>query len=256
MQSLKVAIRFTDPCPVAVADVMIASVRRHMDCKIVHCTDLTTAQLPDTDEILRSPPDADLGAARLRDLMRLQGDILSLDYDVVVQQDVSTVFERRFDVALTRREIADPTVSELIRYASPHNMGVIFTRSPEFWTEVYRRYMTHPEHSDWLWIQTATTETAWVMRKKYRVIELPGEIYNYTPAKREESVAGRAIVHYKGRRKEWMVPEADAEAAKAEGKRVIALMNAKSGNFRVSSDNPAIKRLSDMGLVANKNDSA
>jgi hypothetical protein len=45
------------------------------------------------------------------------------------------------------------------------------------------------------------------------VLDLPCELYNYTPASDAEDLRGRFVVHYKGERKAWMERRGRSEFA-------------------------------------------
>jgi tetratricopeptide (TPR) repeat protein len=49
------------------------------------------------------------------------------------------------------------------------------------------------------------------------VLDLPCELYNYTPASDAEDVRGRFVVHYKGERKAWMERRAGAPSSRSPG---------------------------------------
>jgi hypothetical protein len=197
---VKVTVTFFGDAPVPLAEKMIQSVRK-MDCQIIQLTDHDTPRLEGVDDVQRIPYEGDFGGFRLKHFMLVQGEVLHLDYDVIVNRDVSYVFDAEFDVALTKRSENDKTVSQKMNQVSPHNMGVVFSRNPDFWKEVYEHYMSVPMKS-WMWIQIATTEIA--HSTQLNVLELPGEVYNYTPSSPLEDVSDKAIVHYKGDRKHWM----------------------------------------------------
>lgn len=232
---MKVSVTFFGEAPVSIAKAMIFSVRPVMDCPIVQLTDEKTEKLEWVDEVQRLPYEGDFGDFRLRHFMRVEGDVLHLDYDVIVNRDVSNIFEQDFDVALTRRPDNDPTASKNINRVSPHNMGVIFSRNPDFWSEVHTHYMAMPIKS-WMWIQVATTEMAFHLKDRFKIVELPGDVYNFTPRTRTENVSDKAIVHYKGDRKHWM-----AEGGKKGGEIVLALAENSSDQLFYTNKHPLAK---------------
>lgn len=234
---MRVAFQFSDPCPVEVARVMIASVRAHLNCEIVQISDMLTPKLDEADSINRVD-DEWIGRARMQHLAQLDGDVLYLDYDTIVMEDVSDVFDRDFDVALTRRPENDESVAPAIAQASPHNNGVMFSRNPVFWSKVLERYSRHPAKDAWMTAQIVITETAHALRDEFRIIELPGERYNYTPKKQREDLTGRAIVHYKGMRKEWMVRTQDLTAARKGNQLVESLMTGMKREIVITQDHP------------------
>jgi hypothetical protein len=113
-------------------------------------------------------------------------------------------------------------------------MGVVFSRSPEFWEKVFEHYKNAPK--SWMWIQIATTECAHFLRDQFKVLELPGDDYNYTPSSPLEDVSDKAIVHYKGNRKHWM-----DESGKKGGELVREMMSGVSGKIFYTNKHPMAK---------------
>jgi hypothetical protein len=109
-------------------------------------------------------------------------------------------------VALTDRQWPHVAQSPAFIEAMPFNTGVVFSRSPEFWQavlETWRGY-TPEQQADWMSEQRAVAEV--VRRDVFTVLVLPGMVYNYPPTtKTDEGLAGAAVVHWKGRRKAWMI---------------------------------------------------
>lgn len=72
---------------------MLDSVRRYMDCPIVHLADEKEEGLPGC-EVVREPWDGtNVMEYRIRHLANLpEGEWLSLDTDMIVQHDLSQVF--------------------------------------------------------------------------------------------------------------------------------------------------------------------
>ncbi len=227
---MKVTVTFFGDAPVPLAEKMIQSVRK-MDCEVIQLTDHKTASLQGVDDVQRIPYEGDFGAFRLKHYSMVQGEVLHLDYDVLVNRDVSDVFNQEFDIALTNRG-SDKTVSEAMRKVSPHNTGVVFSRSPDFWSRVYEHYMSAPSKT-WMWSQIAVTEAAHFLRDEYKIIELPGAVYNYTPSSPDEDVSDRAIVHYKGNRKHWM-----DDSGKKGGELVGAMMAGASQQMFITNKHP------------------
>lgn len=230
---MNVTVTFFGEAPKGVAYAMIRSVRKHLpECQIVQLTDEVTPILPGVDAMVRMPYEGDFGAWRLKHFAYFEGETLHLDYDVIVNRDVSHIFDLEFDVALTKRPTNDKTVGRKINQASPHNLGVVFSRNPDFWQKVYAHYTQVKERS-WMWIQIATTECAHFLKDEFKVLELPGETYNYTPTSPLEDVSDKAIVHYKGDRKHWM----DASGRKG-GELVRQMADGISQNIFITDKHP------------------
>jgi hypothetical protein len=202
-----------------VAGVMIASCRRVMpDVPIWQLTDEITEQLPGVDKAVRRPRGDDWGEFFLDHMIDLpEVEILRIDYDVIVQRDVSGVFAMPFDLALTRRPLNDVTCSNSVRTRNPHNHGVMFLRrARRFFEEAKKQYA---EGDGWMDIAMALEAAACV--PDIRWVELPGERYNFTPKRKTDDVSACSIVHYKGDRKWWMV---DVESARRDGARILEMV--------------------------------
>jgi hypothetical protein len=87
----------------------------------------------------------------------------------------------------------------------PYNMGAVFSRSPEFWQETLRRFMSYPEkfREEIISDQWALCET--IKESAFKVKVLPGARYNLSPMDENQDLSYAAVVHYKGQRKFWML---------------------------------------------------
>lgn len=191
------------------ARIMIHSVRRNIpDAWVVQMTDLQCPIIEGVDESRRLDPNSPfLMPYRLRHLARLKGEFLILDTDTVVLKDVSAVFKMAFDVCLTKRD--KQILSANIGYTKddpvmPYNTGVMFSRSQEFWKDALRVCEGLEErHRRWYGDQIAIASV--VEGRKYNVAVLPCEKWNHSPATENETPDGRRILHFKGKRKQWML---------------------------------------------------
>ncbi len=183
--------------------IMAASAKR-LGYALVQMTDERTPAVPGVDALARLPWDGErLMTYRLQHLAALPEPALIVDTDVVIVRDVSAVWEHEFDVALTRRAgpALDPTGVDLAE-VMPYNTGVMFSRSQAFWQRCYDLCREFPpEAQRWYGDQYAVRFAA----PEFKVLELPVDPYNYSPATAAEDVSGKLIVHYKGKRKEWML---------------------------------------------------
>ena len=123
----------------------------------------------------------------------LDGDVLFLDVDCIVQKDVSHVFDTPFDIALCIR-YKSKAIDKL-----PFNGGVAFSRSQQFWKDVAGGHGDHRHGAD-----TENRFSAVAMSDRYVVRALNGDIYNYSPFNQGEDLSMRSIVHYKGHRKDGL----------------------------------------------------
>ena len=145
---------------------------------------------------LNLPMDCFYGYRKYFSQSTIEGDSLFLDVDCIVQKDVSGIFEREFDITVCYRCETDP-----LKRMLPFNGGVVFSRCPEFWKEA----TGNPgDHKDWVDPERRLSETA--TNDAYLVRAIDGNVYNYTPNLPGEDLSGKAIVHYKGRRKEFVLP--------------------------------------------------
>ena len=188
--------------------IMLASIRRVMPHALtLQMTDEHTAALADVDEVRRLPYDGEfLMTYRLRHMAELSyGEYLFLDTDVVVLQDVSGIFDLPFDVALPRceRPVLAPDGTD-ISQTMPYNFGVLFSRSPLFWEQAHEVCKTFTPDVQKCWGDQLAVKLV-VDTDEFDVLELPGDTFNFTPDNAQEDLGPRAIVHYKGKRKHWML---------------------------------------------------
>ena len=137
---------------------------------------------------------------RMRIHSMLAGEWLFVDSDIVIQKDVRDVFKDEFEIAVTDRVGSawehSPDVKDM-----PYNMGVTFSRCPEFWGRVAKILEEAPEAlREWCGDQLVVCQ----LQQHYKTKVLPGQVYNFTPFKRGEDRSHAAIVHWKGPRKEWI----------------------------------------------------
>lgn len=191
---------FTKPQYLWLARKSVMRSRRFMpDAEIVlhTVTDFPDVDIP-VDRVVRHDFDMTTqpGYRKAKAFATETGDCLFLDVDAFPQVDVSHVFSDSFDVALCLRYLTK-LVEKL-----PFNSGVAFTRNPAFWTEV----AGEPEyHKDYFDVERRFCAAA--MSGKYHVKMLNGNVYNYSPEKPGEDLSSKAIVHYKGERKDWLYPK-------------------------------------------------
>jgi hypothetical protein len=191
----------------SIPTIMVASVRRHMpDIDIVQMTEPTTPSVPGITRRAEQPyGDEGLMDYRLRHLSLLgDGPLISLDTDVIVQDDLRTVFAQSFDVALTRRYAPLMIGGKDIVAEQPYNAGVMFSRASGFWLDAQAHCACLPVKSrKWFGEQLAIAVIAG--KGGYDVLELDCATWNCSPEDEDEDVSHAKAVHYKGaRRKPWM----------------------------------------------------
>jgi lipopolysaccharide biosynthesis glycosyltransferase len=201
--------------------LMVQSVRQHMPTvPIFQLTDETSTALQGIDGALRLPP-APLSLHRARHFANTQGKWLFIDTDVIVQRDVSNVFDWDFDIAVADRQWTKAPNGQYRAGGQPdyverfpYNAGVVFSRCPRFFSDIVRMLtMRQDLQQSWVGDQLALCDL--VKAKRYAVKVLPGMIYNFPPeSANDPDIKNAAIVHYKGKaRKPFLVQRAKAVAA-------------------------------------------
>jgi hypothetical protein len=184
------------------AEKMVASVKRHMPfVEVVQWTDEDTPEVQGADQVIRHEWNGEkITVFKMQCMAANQGDTLILDTDIIVQADISGVFNLPFDVALTWRDgpIFDEDHQDITKIM-PINTGVMFCRTPEFWVDCLR--WCDDKHIGWYSDQVAVA----AVHKRWNTLRLHTDNFNYTPLKKYEDVSKRLIVHYKGQRKGWML---------------------------------------------------
>lgn len=221
---IPVYFTFAGPVPTELADRMVEGINQAMPgSEIYQMTDEATPAIRGTKQI-RLPRGEDFIEFNYRHHTLIQGDFIRIDYDVLVQKDLSEVFEDDFDVGLTIRtddDKATPANSLLVQMY-PHNFGVAFSKGAHtFWQEMYDAYMAIPHRDGWM-DACAATEVAY-RTTKVKVKDYPCFKYNYTPVTQFEDLSDKYAVHYKGPRKAWMV---DTAHTRSEGSRVGVMAGA------------------------------
>ena len=191
--------------------IMVASVRAVMPgARIIQMSDYETRQVTGVDEIIRKHGNRKLLMPyRLLHVKEFPpGDTIFLDADVVLQKDISHLFQDEFDVALTFRDHTDPSLrkSPEAHELMPFNTGVMLSRASgwAFWAEAHRLCLGMPEaHKAWFGDQLAVKEVA--AHTLLSVKQYPCALYNYSPRLWDEDTSEKFVIHYKGEsRKGWM----------------------------------------------------
>lgn len=190
---------------VVCAEALVRSVRQSMPkVPVVQLTDESTPAVAGVDEVRRLPTEP-LALLRMRHQASVDGDWLFVDTDVYIQRDVRKVFAAPFDIALTTRNWPHLKVAAGFTERMPFNIGVVFSRCPAFWRDIYTRVQAMtPEWQEWMGDQQAVCDLA-SEHPTYHVAFLKGSSYNLPPAMpgdedavSERMVAKASILHYKG----------------------------------------------------------
>jgi hypothetical protein len=172
--------------------------------RIVQFTDLESPEVPGIHEVRRSDIKTPLWVHRWRAYSELEGDVVCLDTDVIVQRDLGKLFAFDWDIALTRRDkpVYDPNKVDITK-TMPFNGGVLLSRSPR-WLASLASTCEEINHLNQEWYTDQLAMAVCVRSQKESCLHLPCEVYNFTPNAPRESVSHAWVVHYKGKRKEWM----------------------------------------------------
>ena len=99
----------------------------------------------------------------------------------------------------------------------PYNSGVMFSRCPRFWGEVYTRLRLRDRNEQkWMGDQAVICDMLLDDASPYRVQYLKGTIYNYPPALAQDVVESKTlqaearIIHYKGSRRKALLLKQEA----------------------------------------------
>jgi hypothetical protein len=184
---------------------MVESVRNVMPhAIIVQMTDLNTPKVTGVDEVIRKPFDGKLMTFRMQHLASLDGEWITLDTDILLLKDISFILGKEFDVALTKRtgKILDQDGTDIVAHM-PYNTGVMFSKSRRFWESAYKLLLGMPESAHKWWGDQLSVRLA-ADSKRFTVLELDCNDYNYTPKDADER-KDCYVLHFKGQRKDWML---------------------------------------------------
>lgn len=201
------------------ARMLVASVRRCMPyARIVHFTDLASPAVKGVDDVRRKPSEP-MALLRMRHHAGVKGEWLFVDTDVIVQKStVRKVFAEEFDIAVTDRTWPHLKAAVGFTEAMPFNTGVMFSRCPHFWQDVYCRLrLLEPEKQQWMGDQEVICEIVGEESPRYTIRHLRGHKYNFPPvipgeAKNDKTLEQDAyIVHYKGPKRKPLLMARKAE---------------------------------------------
>lgn len=206
-------LRYDNTVHLVLADMMIRSVRKTMpEVEIVQLTDERTPQVMGVDRVQRLNSDVPMAIQCVRHYAACEGDWLLVDTDVLVQDDVRDVFEEPFDVAVCNRDgtLVDGEEDLQMMKDMPHNIGVMFSRSPAFWKEVEEKMQTMTDQrKHWMGNQYAACEV--IASGAFTVKILPGIQYNYAAHNRDDRCESASIAHYKGQMRKKLMLDRFAE---------------------------------------------
>jgi hypothetical protein len=180
--------------------MMLASARKVMPgIEVIQLTDMETPEVDGATALRLKHIYDDLTTFRMAHLSTLEGDVICVDTDVLIQSDLRPLFAFNFDVALTWRnkQILDPNGVNITKLM-PYNTGVMFQRNPRFWAKALE--WCRGKDIGWYCDQVAAAELA----PQFNVLKLHCDNFNYTPKSADEDVSMRHVVHYKGKSRKFL----------------------------------------------------
>jgi hypothetical protein len=177
-------------------EIFTRSVRKHIPLPLVFMTcGKTLVDGVDCDEVVRLPSKG-IGHGKYNHLAHCEGDVLLLDTDILVQRDVQDVFDEDFDVAMCPRKHTNPE--------GVYNGGVMFSRCPAFFAECVRKMDEDATGYGYTLGGEQIVMNRVAATGKWKIKDLPLDVYNWSPKLHHMENPQAAIVHYKGERKRWM----------------------------------------------------
>lgn len=192
------------------ADAMVRSVRNAMPGVQVHqFTDERSGILWGVDSYSRK--DGKI-IQRLRlEHYAAEGEWLFIDTDCIMQRALEIVPHGDIAIADRNGSLLPAEVGSDFMLRMPYNLGVVYSRCPEFWKaalEKWDSYDTPTKEAIWS-DQLAVCAT--IKAGSFLAYVLPGATTNLAPMTEDQDVSGAAVVHYKGKRKAWMLKRIMAE---------------------------------------------
>lgn len=194
---MKIAYFCCSRAHLALGALSVNSARAVMpQAEIVHLTDEATPPLEGVDVVLRQVLEGNWWRRMWQASAALEGDVIHANTDILFRGDVSHVFALDFDIAVPH--IADPVVR--------HDAGILFSRSPAFCRALAASPAAQVDKEGDIdaWLASYNAE---INARRYRVVVLPGSVYSRVPGFAEDPVASARVVHFRGPRKRWMLPQ-------------------------------------------------
>ncbi len=187
------------------AQAMVRSAKAVMpEVPVVQFTDMTSPAVKGVSEVRRKPREP-MALLRMRHHAGVEGEWLFVDTDVIFQQSVTKVFRKDFDIGVTTRNWSHLRPAAGFSERMPYNVGVVFSRCPQFWAEVYTRLRRlEPALQQWMGDQHIICGMVKGRAHRYHFALMKGSRYNFPPqieSKHDPAdvmQANAAIVHYKG----------------------------------------------------------
>jgi hypothetical protein len=187
------------------ARALVHSARDVMpDIPIVQFTDMATKEVKHVTEVRRKPSEP-MALLRMRHHACVRSNWLFVDTDVIFQQDIRGTFKLTFEIGLTSRAWNHVKAAVGFSERMPFNTGVVFSKRPHFWQEVYCRLRNYPsEEQQWMGDQAVIGEMFLEDSGRYDFRVLSGTRLNFPPLVEDpakqyaQQLKDAHIVHYKG----------------------------------------------------------
>lgn len=189
------------------ARVMVASARKHMPgIRVFMVTDHNTPALDGIETIrFNTEGHADWIPWLCHACSLMEGEVLYLDSDVVVQRDLRPILNVPGDLILPYRGM-----KTIDGHLQPFIFGCVAYRTAEIWKEIRDRVNAMPrKERGWYGSQIAVFDMFMEEqngRGKWKIVPIPRDTYSYTPKDAEDAPKEAWSLHYKGKkRKAWML---------------------------------------------------
>lgn len=216
---MRICFLYFGPQQEAIAQVMIASVRKHMpNAVLCQLTDTKTKRLTGVDECRRIDGST-YGYLLMRHMATCPLPFIRVDYDMIFQGDISHILEGDHDLAFN--EHGDDGILST-EFGKAYSLATCIWGATEGgkahqFAREYREHHLKSGRDDWLGLIPSANELA----VNYKVKRLAGKVYNYCPKDREDKPESALVIHYKGKRKKWMLPPEQAHLARIDEQRVM-----------------------------------
>jgi|SRR3990167_2497671 len=190
---------------ISLANLFIRSIRKVSPAvRLVQMVDERTAILKGTDGYARLKGEYQFGEWLFESLIHFPAEqFLRLDYDIIMREDVSDVFQYDFDIAIAKEG------------RGVMNNGVVFVKNRDFYKASLDFYKT-TTMDNWQDIQKAMQMA--IETNDFLIHRLEQPVYNYYPGRDGEPYPEDAkILHFKGSRKKRMIAELTQQFAVEDG---------------------------------------
>ena len=179
---------------------------------ILFLTDDHTPIFKGVNQVLRIPRTMGLMTWRLKCHQmahEMAKEIIFVEPDVRFRESVTADFTGEFDIAVTTRESVVTLDNE--RLNTPFTLGMTFSRSGEFWRQAKLHCQTL-SNKDQDWFGDMLSIAHVIEHCGFGIKYLDGAIFNHVVNDPNKPTDAK-VLHYKGKRKSWLFPQAQECAA-------------------------------------------